>query len=201
MRTHGSVASVVAAIADEVEVEVEAVRRRAEAARAALRAEEAPEPAVPPQGEARLVAARQQARERLARADWEAAREVLQDRERWMAAVAEAGLRRLCARAGDGEQRRRELCALIREALEALPGASFEVAVAAEDAALLAADEARLAALAPGVPLRVLADDSVTGGCRVQAHDARASFDNTYPARARRLEPEWRGAAGGVYGP
>jgi vacuolar-type H+-ATPase subunit E/Vma4 len=201
VRTLGSVASVVAAVADDVEVQVEAVRRRAEAARAALRAQEAADPAVLPQREARLMAARQQARERLARADWEAAREALQDRERWMAAVAEAGMGRLCAHGGDSEQRRQEIGALIGEALAVLPAGSFDVAVGAEDAALVAADQARLAELAPRVPLCVRADDTVRGGCRVQARDARVSFDNTYAARAHRLEPEWRAAVGEVYGP
>jgi vacuolar-type H+-ATPase subunit E/Vma4 len=177
------------------------VRRRAESSRAAVRAGEAAEPTVPPEREARLVAARQEARERLARADWEAAREALQDREAWMSAVAAEGLRRLAARGTDAEHRRREFGALVREALELLPGSSFDVAACAEDAALFAGREARLAALAPGVSLRVTADDGVSGGCRVMARDARASFDNTYPARARRLEPEWRAAVGAVYAP
>jgi vacuolar-type H+-ATPase subunit E/Vma4 len=201
VRTLGSVASVAAAIADDVELEREAVRRRAEASRAAVTAGEAAEPAVPPEREARLVSARQAARERLARADWEAAREALEDREAWMAAVAEEGLRRLRAPGSDHERRRGEIRALVREALEVLPGAAFDVAVSAEDAALFGADEARVAGLAPGVSLRVTADEGVSGGCRVQARDARASFDNTYPARARRLEPEWRAAVGEAYGP
>ena len=201
MRTLGSVASVVAAIADDVEVEREAVRRRAQASRAALRAAEAAEPTALPEREARLMAARQRAHERLARADWEAAREALQDREAWMAAVAVEGLRRLEARAADAQDRRRDLGALVREALELLPGASFEVAVCPPDAALFAGDEALAAPLAPGVSLRLTADAGVSGGCRVMARDAPASFDNTYSARARRLEPEWRAAVGAVYAP
>jgi vacuolar-type H+-ATPase subunit E/Vma4 len=201
VRTLGSVASVAAAIADDVEVEKEAARRRAEASLAAIAAEEAAEPAAPPDREARLLAARQEARERLARADWEAAREALQDRERWMAEVAAEGLRRLRARGGDAGARRRDLGALVREALEVLPGAAFDVAVGPEDAALPGADETFLARLAPGVSLRLVREEGIGGGCRVMARDGRASFDNTWPARARRLEPEWRAAVGAVYAP
>jgi vacuolar-type H+-ATPase subunit E/Vma4 len=194
------VASVAAAIADDVEAEVEAIRRRTEAARAARRAQEAAEPASLPDREVRLMAARQEARERLARADWEAAREALQDRERWMEAVAESGLRRLGERAATPAERARELRALLAEALSALPGAAFDVLVSPRDAAALSADEAGLSALAPGITLRVVADDAVDGGCRAQAADGRACVDNTHAARARRLAPEWRAALGEVYG-
>lgn len=37
------------------------------------------------------------------------------------------------------------------------------------------------------------------GGCVVTAGDV--SFDNSYDARSRRLEPEWRGALSGIYTP
>ncbi|HEY7510534.1 MAG TPA: V-type ATP synthase subunit E [Vicinamibacteria bacterium] len=199
MRTLGSVASVVAAIADEVEAEVEAVRRRAGAARSALAAVESEREAEPAEREARLVAARQQARERLARADWQASREALTDRERWMTSVAEAGLRRLAAPASVPAARRRELLALVREAVEALPGAAFDAAVSPSDAALLGPQAT--SGPFPGLDVRVVADATVKGGCRVTERGGRTSFDNTDEARVRRLEPEWRAALGQLYGP
>jgi vacuolar-type H+-ATPase subunit E/Vma4 len=198
VRTLGSVASVVAAIADEVDAEVEAIRGRVEAARAALASASAGEPGTPAEREGRLVAARQQARERLARADWEASRAALREREQWMTSVAEAGLRRLRAPAADAPLRRRELTALIQEAVEALPGTTFDAALSPADAALF--DTAASLPAVPGADVRVSADEEVGGGCRVSVRGGRVSFDNTYPARARRAEPEWRAALGKLYG-
>jgi vacuolar-type H+-ATPase subunit E/Vma4 len=197
VKTLGSVASVVAAIADDVDAEVEAIRGRTGSARAAAAAEEAAEPEAPAEREAALVVARQKARERMARADWQGAREALTERERWMTAVAEEGLRRLGLPPADPATRRRELLALLHDAVEALPGEAFEAAMSPADAALFATD----ATAVTGADVRVVADETVRGGCRVFARGGRASFDNTFEARARRLEPEWRAALGQLYGP
>jgi vacuolar-type H+-ATPase subunit E/Vma4 len=195
----GSVGAVVAAVQDEAEAAVEAIRAEA-AARAAsiLREEQA---AAPTDREARLAAARRQARERLAREDWEDSRAGLEQREAWIRRVTAEGLRRLAE--AEPEARRQRLLALAADALSRLPGDRFELGLGDADLASMAEGDRRaLAAERGAAEVRCVPDPAaVGGGCVARTAEGRATFDNTYPARARALERAWRSVLGALHGP
>ena len=95
--------------------------------------------------------------------------------------------------------RRTILAALAREGLERLPAGSCDLVVSAEDAALLDVNWSQTLAAATGrANLRVIAG-AAGGGCVARSLDGRASFDNSYAARAKRFESAWRGALAGLY--
>lgn len=198
----GSAASVVAAIRDEVESELENRQRELDEVVAAAEGETSDgEPSAADRA-ARLTQAREQARERLAQEDWLDSREALESRERWVLRAAAEGRRLLQEResAAEGPE---FLLRLAAEGLAQLPGDSFEV-VLSEQAAAGLTDEwcrrleeqcrkrgVRLAAPNAGRP---------QGGCLVRTADGRMSFDNSFDARARRFETVWRSALAGLYG-
>ena len=180
MKRRGSVEAVIAALRDECAAELERIDRET-----AAELDRAPAPdgaAGPADGEARLLAARRQARERLAREDWADARTAIEAREAFLRRAAEAGLRALAA--APDEDRRAFLQQLADEGARRLGGAGFTIAVAPRDAALL--------------PFAV-PDPAVEGGCIVRA--GNRAFDNTLRARAARFEPRWRAALGKAYWP
>jgi vacuolar-type H+-ATPase subunit E/Vma4 len=201
MKTLGSVAAVAAAAQDDADAEVQDLERQAEArVRVVLREAEVP-PAPAPDREHRLRAARRAAVERLAREDWEDRRELLEQRDAWLRSVVETALERL-RQPAEPARRKAELAQLAAEALRHLPGAAFEVVVAAPDEAALLDESWRraLAAGRPGAEVRVVPSaDLKGGGCLVRTADGRAAFDNTYEARARRLETELRAELGPLY--
>lgn len=163
MQTLGSPASVVAAIREEAEAEVERLQETTAAELAAIRTEATSTSVVIADRDARLTAARREAEERIARQEWEGRRAVMQQREQWMQRVVAAAQERWTVTSGDA------LEALVREAKSRLPDGPWDVIV------------------------------SPHGGCVVRCGDL--SFDNSFEARARRLEPEWRSALSGMYKP
>jgi vacuolar-type H+-ATPase subunit E/Vma4 len=196
VRTLGSVPAIVAAIHEEAAAEAEAVKREA----AALAAEpaRADEEVVLAGRDKRLAEARRSARERLAREDWEDARQALELREQWMARVVAAAHHRLAASGASRE----ELGALTREAVVHLPGGPVVLVVSPDSAPL--ADRAWLdavGAVRPGAALHVVANPGAPAwGCVARTEDGRVAFDNTLAARSRRLERTWRVALGKVWG-
>jgi vacuolar-type H+-ATPase subunit E/Vma4 len=198
----GSAASVVAAIRDEVEAELEKRQKELEETVAAAGRE--PPDEGPPGAEraARVTLAREQARERLAHEDWLDSREALQSRERWIQLAAEAGRGRL-REDESGAESPELLLRLAAEGISRLPGDSFDV-IASErvaprlDAAWCRRLEEkcgkRQVRLAPAGALRP------EGGCLVRTADGRITFDNSFEARARRFETAWRGVLAGLYG-
>lgn len=163
MQTLGSPASVVAAIREEAEAEVERLQESTAAELATIRAEAASASVVIADRDALLLAARRETEERIARQQWEGRRALMQQREQWMQRVVAAAQERWTVTSGDA------LDALVQEAKSRLPDGPCEVIV------------------------------SPRGGCVVRCGDL--SFDNTFEARARRLEPEWRRALSGMYTP
>lgn len=163
MQTLGSPASVVAAIREEGDAEVERIQETAAAELATTAAEAASVNVAIVDREERLASARRLNEERVARQEWEGRRAVMQQRETW--------IERVVARAqeGWGTSSAEALDALVREARSRLPDGECEVI------------------------------ESPRGGCIVRIGDL--SFDNSFEARSRRLEPEWRGALSGMYKP
>ena len=224
MKPLGSVQAVVAAIREDAAAEVEMLGQTTQAELDRIRAEEARDVVTIPESASRLAAARQRARARLAEEDWQDAREAFAEREQWIARAVAKGERQL-AEAEASDRRRETLAVFVREALERLPrgvptaaagpqarhprlggpaalatpSGACEIVVSAADAAVLdLAWSQRLAALTGRADLRVI-PGPVDNGCVVRTLDGRASFDNSYAARARRFESAWRAALAEVY--
>ena len=163
MQTLGSPASVVAAIREDGDAEVERIRELAAAELASIAAEAATMDVAIGDRDERLAAARRWNEERVARQEWEGRRAVMQQRETW--------IQRVVAKAQDGwsPSSAEALDALVREARSRLPEGTCEVIAGPR------------------------------GGCVVRIGDL--SFDNSFEARSRRLEPEWRSALSGMYKP
>lgn len=162
MQTFGSPASVVAAIREEAEAEVERIEEATASALSSLREEAASTSVAIEDREERLAAARRTNEERVAMQEWEGRRAAIEQREAWIGrVVAKAQERWRCTPA--------QRDALIAEARARLPIGPCDVT------------------------------DSPRGGCVVQA--GNVSFDNTFEARSRRLEPEWRNALSRMYTP
>lgn len=178
MQAHGSIASVIAAIRDEAAAEVERVQHAAEAEvetlRAAVKAYEIPD------REQRLAAARREQRERVAQNEWECRRAVIEQRESWIGRVVARGTELLA-----GGERRDALNRLFDEARGHLPAGACQAVVAPGDAGLLQRDGVRVQ------------EGTISGGCIVSC--GGVTFDNSFEARARRLEFEWRKAVAALY--
>ncbi len=201
MKVLGSVASLVEAVRQDAEDEASRIRQEAETEAERLRRSGQGEPAGIPDRETRLESARREAAELLAREDWADRRAALEEREEWMARAAEEGLAAL--RRPEAAPERRELLArFVGEALEKLPGESFEVSVAEADAGLLDEEACRrLAATCGKGAIAVRADaSSASGACLVRAVEGKASFDNGLEARGRRFAAAWRAALAEIYG-
>lgn len=181
MQTLGSPASVIASIREDADAETERIHESAEAELEAIRAESASARVAVEDREERLAAARQANEERAAKQQWDARCATLEHREKWIQRVVTAGQQRWSR---DGGAR---LNALVREALSRMPAGQCEVAVREADRELVEVGEAR-------VSTAVMA-----GGCIVTSGEV--SFDNSFEARARRLEPEWRSALSRMFTP
>lgn len=163
MQTLGSPASVVAAIREDGEAEVERIQETAAAELATIANEAASVDVAIVDREERLASARRLNEERVAKQEWEGRRAVMQQRETWIARVVAK------AQEGWSASSAETLDALVREARSRLPEGTHEVLA------------------------------SPRGGCIVRIGDL--SFDNSFEARSRRLEPEWRSALSGMYKP
>jgi vacuolar-type H+-ATPase subunit E/Vma4 len=163
MQTLGSPASVVAAIREDAELEVERIRETSAAELSAIRAEAESIDVAIADREERLAAARMHVQERIAKQEWDGRRAVMLQREEWMQRVVAAAQLRWPAKSEEVHD------ALVREARSRLPEGEYEVV------------------------------DDPRGGCIVRSGDL--SFDNSFDARSRRFEPEWRRALSGMYTP
>ncbi len=202
MKILGSVASLVEAVHEEVDAEVARIRRDSEERELEASAAAARERIELPGRAERLAEERRRAAELLAREDWVDRREALERREAFAAETARRGLERLSSGPAP-EDRAEALSRLAGEAIEKLPGDVVEMVVDEADAALVTeAFRSALARRAGRREVRLSADRLDTaGGCVVRAEDGRASFDNTFEARARRFETAWRAAVAAVHGP
>ena len=197
MKPLGSVAALLAAIRDDAAAEAEVIQRDADAAVARTAADEAACP--PSQAEDRqLAVARDRARVRIAQEDWHDARDAIAERERWMARAIALGTAQLQERRTPPEVRV-ELAALAREAVARLPAGAIELLVDAAVARDL--DDEWLSALAArrGDDRITIVTAAVNGGCIARSADGRASFDNSYAARAERLQALWRAQLAAIY--
>jgi len=185
MQTLGSPAWIIATIREEADADVERIEEASAAELATLRAETASGSVAIADREERLTAARRLNEERIARQEWELHRAVIEQRERWIQRVTATAREKWSG--GEPAQRREQLRALIREAVSRFPNGSCGVAVNAVDVDLVDVPGARVTA-AP-----------IAGGCIVTTGDI--TFDNSFEARERRLEPEWRNALSGMYKP
>lgn len=158
MQSLGSPASVVAAIREDADAEVERLREATAAELAKIRGDAASASVAIADRDLQLARARRECEERVARQEWEGRRAAMEQREEWLQRVLAAAHERWPQ--GD-------LDALIAEARSRLPEGECEVIV------------------------------DPRGGCVVRMGDV--SFDNSFEARARRLEPEWRAVLGGMY--
>jgi vacuolar-type H+-ATPase subunit E/Vma4 len=201
MKTYGSPAAVIAAIRDEADAEVARIDQEARAAAERIRQHDAADPVAIPDRDARMAAARREAAERLARAEWRDTRAALEARERWMAGVELRGRARLATETSAAtEAGRRVLAALAVEAIRTLRAAACEIVLDPRDVASLdEAWRAEVARAAQCADLRIVGGN-VTGGCLVRTLDGRATFENTVESRARRFEAQWRTALGRIYG-
>jgi vacuolar-type H+-ATPase subunit E/Vma4 len=200
MKGWGSVASVLDALTGDADAEAAAIREQAAAEAARLQTQDAATPVVIPDREVRLAAARREAVEALAREDWEDRRAALEDREEWIRQAAAGGLARVRGRGGLDPAL---LARLIAEARAHLPGGRLRVRLppangqAPGDAPWRETVEAAGAVVESDV-----ADEELPrSGCVVVSEDGRALFDNSFEARARRLEAGWRTRLVGLYPP
>lgn len=202
MRSLGSVASLVEAVREEVDAEVVRIHRETEGREREARDAAARERIELPGRAERLAEERRKAAELLAREDWADRREALEQREAFAAETARRGLERL-ATGPTPEDRAEVLSRLAGEAIERLPGEAVEIVVNEADASL--ATEAFRCELARRLGRREarLSAERIdsAGGCVVRTQDGRASFDNTFEARARRFEIAWRAAVAEIHGP
>lgn len=198
----GGVAAVVAAIQDEVDAEIEKRRKDLDTAIATVDREAPLVNARSRDESARLLSAREEARERLAREDWLDSREAIQQREEWLQRVAGEGLRRL--REDEiGPEGPESLFELAAEGISRLPGDACEVAVSESASARIDTGWcARLQRRCGKRDVRLVSAENGNpdGGCVVRTPDGRFSFDNSLAARSRRFEAVWRSALIRLYG-
>lgn len=189
MQTAGSAASVVAAIAEEAAAQEERIGREAEVAASESRERAAIADVAIADRERRVAAAGRLWAERIAETDWESRRRILEQREEWIRRVVE---RALAAEESDAD-RLRLLQAFVREGIARVGGEVCEVALSAADRSRFSEEWlATLGAVPSSEPA------PIAGGCIVRSGDT--IFDNSYEARSRRLEPEWRAALCALYG-
>ena len=178
MQTLGSPASVAAAIREDAEAEVQRIEESAAAELASVRAAASSADVAIADRAERLDAARRNGEERLAKQEWEGRRAAIEQREAW--------IQRVVAKAQESWSSR-DVNALIREARSRMPHGTCEVSVSASDRDRVDVADAQVTT-AP-----------IAGGCVVTS--GNVSFDNSFEARSRRLEPEWRSALSGMYTP
>ena len=123
MQTLGSPASVVAAIHEDADSEVERIRQATASEVAALRDDAAAANVAIVDREEQLSAARRHGEERIAKQEWEGRRAVMQQREAWIQRVVSAAQERWPAASTAA------LDALTRDARSHLPGGTSEVTI------------------------------------------------------------------------
>jgi vacuolar-type H+-ATPase subunit E/Vma4 len=198
MRPLGSVAAVIAAIREDALAEAEGIDARANDEVERIQTLQAADVVTVVDREPRLQTARRQAQARLAQEDWEDTREAMAVREEWLQRALELG-HDLLTRAADARVRRDRLTALASEALQRLPGRICEIEVSPADEALLGQAWGRDLARATGRDEIHVVPGPIDGGCVVRTPDGRASFTNTFAARASRFQPVWRAALAELY--
>jgi vacuolar-type H+-ATPase subunit E/Vma4 len=201
MRTLGSAVSVVEAVREDAEREVERIRRESDEAVRRLEADARSADATPLDRDARLAAARREVSARLAAEDAADRRGALEEREAWAMRAIEAGRRRL-ADDRDAVSRRELLLALAIEAAATIPFEDVEVGVAPSDARFVDADFLEEVVRRSGKRSvkRCGNGDLPESGCVVSSPGGKVRSDNSLPARARRFEGAWRTALTEIYG-
>lgn len=191
MHTLGSVASVIAAIREDAAAEVERIEESAAAECTQRRADAAAATIAIADRAERLADARRRAATVLAEAEWSGRRAVIEQREAWIRDVVANAIGRAAA---DPDS----LAALAREALANLPALPCEIHVAAGDEQLAGEAWCAVLAEATGKPAVTRGDASpIAGGCIATCGDV--TFDNSFEARARRAEPQWRASLSKLY--
>jgi vacuolar-type H+-ATPase subunit E/Vma4 len=195
MKSWGSIAAVVAAMAEDAAVEIERLERDADAECAALASQ--PAPPRPPECETARITAERQIAEAEQDAELGEFSERLEERERWIARVVELAQARLGpGAAAEGERDR--LRALAVDGARRLSGASCTVLVPGSVRSWL--DERWIAQVAAAAGKRIEIDSGThSGGCIVVSEDRRWSVDHSYSARSRRSEAQWRAALCRMY--
>jgi vacuolar-type H+-ATPase subunit E/Vma4 len=202
MRTLGSAVSVVEAVREEAEREVERIRRESDEAVRRLEADARIADATPLDRDARLAAARREVSASLAAEDAADRRAALEEREAWAMRAIDAGRRRL-ADDRDAVSRRELLLALAIEAAATIPFEEVEVGVAPWDARFVDAaflDEVARRSGKRSAKRSGNQDDLPESGCVVSSPGGKVRSDNSLPARARRFEGAWRRALTEIYG-
>jgi vacuolar-type H+-ATPase subunit E/Vma4 len=198
MKPLGSVAAVIAAIGEDAAVEVEAIARQTDADIARLRANDAADPLTFADGDAQAATAREAARARLAQEDWLDSQAALDEREAWLARAMVLGQQRVGIEA-DGHIQKQRLARLVHEAVGRLQSTAIDIAVSAPDAALLDKGWREECRLAHQLESLTVTTGTIDGGCLVRTIDGRASYDNSYRARADRFRTAWRAALADLY--
>jgi vacuolar-type H+-ATPase subunit E/Vma4 len=198
MKPLGSVAAVVAAIREDAAVEVEGIARQADADIARLRANDAADPPTFADGEAQAAAARAAARARLAQEDWLDSRAAIDEREAWLARAMALGQQRLGVDA-DPDIQKQQLARLVHEAVGRLQSTAIDIAVSAADVALVDDGWREQCRTAHRLESLTVTAGAIDGGCLVRTRDGRASYDNSYRARADRFRSAWRAALADLY--
>ncbi len=150
MQTLGSPASVVAAIREDADAEVQRINETTAAELASIRADAASATVAIADREERLGAARRANEERMAKQEWEGRRAAIEQREAW--------IQRVVAKAQE-TWTSGDVNALIREARSRMPQGTCEVAVSKSDRERVDVADARVTT-AP-----------IAGGCVVTIGD------------------------------
>jgi vacuolar-type H+-ATPase subunit E/Vma4 len=190
MQSLGSPASVIAAIREDAEAEAERLRESTESEVKAIRADAASMNVAIADREERLAAARRAIAERIAAQEWEGRCAIIEQREQWMQRVVAKAQETWATCEVD------RLDALIREARARMPSGACEIAVSAADRERITE---MLSQTTDNREPTTITIAPIAGGCIVTVGDV--SFDNSFEARSRRLEPEWRNALSGMYTP
>jgi vacuolar-type H+-ATPase subunit E/Vma4 len=191
MTLWGSVEAVIVAVQEDAGAEIEKIDRDVDAAMARARAEDAALPAVIPDAEARIAAARHSVRDRTAAEDGADRESALTGREEWIRRVREAGERRLAGLTDAA--RRADLTAFAVDAIGFMPDEPIEVLVPLRDGGMSDMLRTELATRSTGRTIAaVRAVAEVRSGCVAQTIDGRIRYENTYDRRAERFEPIWR---------
>jgi len=180
----GSIDAVTATIRDDANVELERMHARRDEEIAQLR--ELPVAASPGNRERLLAEAQRRNDELLAQMEWEEKRRVIEQREAWIVCVIRRGSEILAT--ADAQTRKATLAACVREAMQSVSGDAIEIRVADVDRPLLEDIAPETKAGQPA---------AISGGCIVRC--GALGFDNSFEARANRLEPAWRKALAAMY--
>ncbi len=150
---------------------------------------------------ARVDAARDRARVRVAQEDWEDTREAIAERELWMTKAIDLGTQAAARSVAPAIERRETLAALVARGHRAparRTARNRRLRSRCGRSSIVNGWPRCSVPARPRRPLVVAAIDRRRLRRRACA-DGRASFDNTYAARAERLQAAWRAALADVY--